>query len=879
MSGDNPFGDGFDDNPFSSTKETKEEKEKKEKDPNWVEDEKSPSWISDGKIDFGISSSDILSDEPILDKKDNKFLKSSDIDKKKIGIVIGGLVLAASFVGLIYSLFGSIDFNPGPMVVSHCNNLSSLDNTACCGPAVSKMNVNYSNDQIEIKGFPNAFEVKGKERKVKSDFKQYLNSNTKIFRKELERLGCSFQKPKEVSMVSLSQSGDKITTCSGHSSNRVIVKVQNALFPVAVADDELKVYGIGKPILSNFHVMERPQNGVYDCCSSYDSSGEKFCTVDKKNPPQNCIVHDAIGEPTIYCGQIREDLFKGETKDGMKIRPDDIALSYLYYRGLELAESRSDINLEHVSPTLCEEVGQRAFNWASIGEVVTSTTYRDFIKNPPIGITSNGDTRGVDAIKNIFSKPDKDKTICFVVEGLPSIHSSYSDDQGRGVAMLRGLLAMPVVVAYDKTMNKVSPQYINFKKQVKSNKTWEEWFPHSSLKYEQERAKKIVLSALKNPKSGKSLEDYNIEGVSRIEMMADVKGFATSPIIPDTNNFRLKSTGNVEIMEIGYSQKSDIEEMKKEYQRCESQNECCIFVTEINLASNRDINRLPAKDVNPSVISLYGSDKNVECAGALFSALKENPSSLDKIRARIRRELGYPNTGSGTDDFRAGGLLPKFLAKAPPPGDYFRKKNLSDCDNLTLAYPDSRRELMKGIANDIQEVFKEIGVENLRVKEMGETDLEKRNYTILLDSEIFYTINSRPSLFKYKLPDLLKGRPDKAFSSSSENDLCGKCLMIAYERELREGVLPPTYEQKECDRKGENKKWSDKCGVSLSDLKDIRKILVKLEERYQASSSPIFHLYYYAPLWIATDVEMANGKQCKDGIDDILSPHLSKIEE
>ena len=327
-------------------------------------------------------------------------------------------------------------------------------------------------------------------------------------------------------------------------------------------------------------------------------------------------------------------------------------------------------------------------------------------------------------------------------------------------------------------------------------------------------------------------------------------------------NFTLEQSGIYETaIPYDYQQKDSLEQMTDEFDRCESQNECCVFTVDYNINKKSIISRPAPEAQDPSVIALYATNKpgDKQCATHLFSELKRDGDLLKKIREQIRQDLEYSRSATFDANYRPGGLLPKYLAEdADAPGNNYPRTNISSCD-IRLAYPNAKKEFLEDIAENIKSKFSDKGIK-MEVEGLDKDVIEEGEFTILLDSEMFYTMNDNPTLYKYLLTDPDKGRDVNPF----DDEDCGKCFLVARERVIK-GDLSYYYDAGFCDKRAV--KWANKCGISVNDnkLNDPAALLIELEQRFQSEAkNPIFHLYYFGPLRISTSHKLGNGTSCQD---------------
>lgn len=678
-----------------------------------------------------------------------------------------------------------------------------------------------------------------------------------------------------------------IAGAPGGGGTREDVRIQSLLFPPAVVAKGLAVEGVQDAYEEEFSIFEPPnglhatkgqeakrQEGFIGCCHQEGSGGD--CSAQgPKSSYNNCIVSSGY-DHLIYCGTIREESKTISAEDWAKVRPEDVALSFMYYRGAALAESTDDIALKDIWVGQALQVSNRTFNWSIFEEVVTEDTRERFVQNLPQYFDKD-ETDEAD-IKKAFEKAfdsDGDRKACFVLSNADTAEpTKYTHEDPLAVA-----LAMPTFVSYnsnaDASKLSSAPFLLHMQTTAKDRELWKRQLFYGSDSRVAERAQDIASKAFKNPNNSVfELNTPREDLGGPVEFLRDSQ--SSSPLLFSKNSERtlyklqFKNSSPFDGFDIHYETLNSDEDVNTKFKSCKKKNQCCLFDVSYSLFGNRK----KETEVDPTVIALYGGAGKKACVSPIFHFIMEDKGQGNGIQKNLLNQieisLGMPNSTATCKQCR-GGLLPKYVLDNPRPTSNNFSNSTPVCDStVVIGYPDGEQQLLESVANtlrdELEKNFK--GLATYQVRGMNETDLKDSVFTILISTEKFYTMKDAPSLYTYKLRDLSKGRITPPFQGTSQEDKCARCLFKVADKLLYGGSPSYIPSDEGCDNEGQF--LMNTCGVSENHIEEYDLLLPYLEAKYQQSDHPVLHLYYYAPKRIITDVDI-NGISCKDALETIIN--------
>ena len=677
--------------------------------------------------------------------------------------------------------------------------------------------------------------------------------------------------PKDVYMYTLGS--EEIAGAPGGGGTREDVRIQSLMFPPTIVTKGFRLEGVEDAFKEEFSVCEEPkglhqgskQEGTIGCCS-------KDCGIGGTSSEyENCII-SAGYDHLIYCGTIREDAYARPGESWSRVRAEEIAASFMYYRAAAAAETNEDIPLNRVWVDKAKSASVRAFNWSIFEEVVTASSWKDFVDNKPRYFDETSTSKLKKVFKKAFAK-NPERKVCFVLNSADTSNLEYDSSSPLSVA-----LSMPVFATYDNSdapENLRATPFLNYMQAMASNPDeWARLFFKSSEKSISNRNRNIALEAFKNPFNKMPLRDPASIG-DPVEIMKASQ--SNTPLVFDESSER--KTYNIEFKEkqedyngynIHYETLFDDKQLDAKVKDCKANDKCCLFDVAY---SKNDGARKPISKVDPSVISLYGGTNKQSCVGPIFREILNNQNIRKKLTEQIDTSLGRPITGLPVcEECRLGGLLPKYLIKAQDPRNNFPSGSPNCSGEVVIGYPSNRQQTLAPIAetlkNELSNAYQ--GVFTVKVSSLNQTDIQNSAFTILVDEEIFYTMKNAASLYKYKLKDPKKGRTTTPFTDNSKASRCTRCLFQTADALLYGGT--PSYspeEDKECDEYGDFLK--EQCGIDEEYLVSYDTLLPKLEEYYQRyAQNPILHLYYFAPLRIVTEGSVQGGS-CGDALENIIN--------
>ena len=697
---------------------------------------------------------------------------------------------------------------------------------------------------------------------------------------------------------------DELAACAGGGNNPQDIEFQNIKFAhTLVSGEETALPAIGNPNRYGFTVLEEPKEGKVQCCKKSSDPNIECAIPSSGSQASNCTVY-RDDEIAIYCGTIRDNAYT-DPGTKLRIRPEDVAFSFVFYRAGAVAMSQADVNPLDVWDSACNLPGARIFNWATISEIATAQTLNQLSKPSDFDYISNdGPSRrmAVAALdKALAENANKNQNVCFIMN---SIGKSNNDEPDIAPVLMQ----FPVIVPYTfETQEDIRlANYLQrLKKLSQKTKDWEQIvFKGITALPERKRPSKLVNRqlylfnrALRNPfdptttlKSGLS---SNKLAFNVLQEQMSVNGHE---FVKQRSNSLKKWVLHIKEDSLFTGAKIEREEVvdqgkfNDKIKLCENNGECCKFVSDAPFETKLSETDITTKD--PSVVALYSAAEDPtdkKCISYIFSQLYERDDERASIVSVIANNLGKLDMGGDCPQCRTGGLLPKYLAKgAEAPRNNFEKFNSCDpSKSITIGYFRNKQRTMKEVAEQFEKVVQIIASESTpiktTVKELGESD----SFDILVDSEVYYTLKDIPTLFSYTIKDQKRGRLTNPIS----ND-CDRCMAIKMD-ELLFGAAPPYAESSCCpsdDKKCINKYRNSWYPINDYLFKECRKsngkkfdefddndpinspaaMLTEVEERFQKSNKPIFHLYYYVPWELTTDVDL-QGRSCSDVGSQILT--------
>ena len=127
-----------------------------------------------------------------------------------------------------------------------------------------------------------------------------------------------------------------------------------------------------------------------------------------------------------------------------------------------------------------------------------------------------------------------------------------------------------------------------------------------------------------------------------------------------------------------------------------------------------------------------------------------------------------------------------------------------------------------------------------------------------------------------------KGRNERSFNQKAPDEKCGACLFSLVDAAMY--GLEPSFSDFELCKPALMKTYPGRCReftpselelVGLpADHEKFRKLLPILEEEYmRKAKQPVFHLYYFSPNLLNTNVLVGKSTPCSEAVQSLIEPN------